>query len=558
MRNKDKRAQTRIRNSKGYGSASASATQNRFTKKKLSVVAVSVALSLGLGFQAIAATETTPFSKESLGVTATTNTSSTGTTTTATAGSSTTQNTTTTAGLIESNSTNLGSANAPVDFSVVPFNPSAAVLTNAQSCAEDMKEIREENLVRDIEMADAGFNVDTFFSEVRDSGCLVSVQDSISLANQITSLSGGSIASMIMSQVESKIIEASNQMMQKVFDKGCEVMLEASQGVYGPINDVVKKYGVYGNPDMVGSTVGGLIDGVVAENMFNFDSKLDEIGDKILAKNQSSGSSGSSDGGSLLPPATGGMGETTGSTNISDAEKAAAQSTVEDLAASRNNLSYPYYETRREVWKTDARTGNRYLYETYADISMHTLKTSSPKGTLINSIQNGTVSNDSNAVCVYIAQITSINNEIIRIVNEKGVENTTADQVQPMNLSPAYWSAANQYINTNATNSSTCAQEAVELTTPTTVQETGSSVSSASAVSSTPTTNSTINYGASSSVFPITNKSVAPTTSTSTSTAPSTNEATQYMQSKEPSSAAALTEQAESSNPFSKMKNIFN
>lgn len=537
MKNKDKRLKTRIRNNRRYDAAPVPSSQ--FKYKKLSVVAASVALSLGLGYQAIAATESTPFSKESLGVTATTTTStgSTGSTTTST---TTTAQSPTTAGLTPNGQTNLGSGSASTDASAIPFDPSAAVLANAQSCAEDMKVIREEALVRDIEMADAGFNVDTFFKDVRESGCLVSVQDSISLANQITSLSGGSIASMIMSQVESKILEASNQMLQKVFDKGCEVMLEASQGVYGPINDVVKKYGVYGNPDMVGNTVGGLIDGVADEAMFNFDSKLDELGNQILAKNSAngSGSSGSS-GGSLLPPATGGMGSTTGTENITDAQIAAAQSTVEDLAESRNRLAYPYYEKqRRETVGVDRRGDN--IYEYYRDVHMHTLNTRSPQGTLLNSIQNGNIQNDSNAACVYIAQITSINNEIIRIVNEKGVQNTTLTPVQPMNLAPAYWNAANSYIKSAPDD---CAQEEVELTTPS-IDYSTAAKSSTFAIPSQPST-----------------VSVAPSTSTSSvSTAPTTNEATQYMQSRQATTTTTQpVEPAEtSSNPFSKMKSIFN
>ncbi len=584
MKNKDKRPSDRIRSNRR--SHKTPVSKAVFTPKRLSFLAVSVALSLGVGYQAIAANEATPpkpsvspFSASSLGSTGATasNTGgSNGVASTNTGGSTNATPTNgaqgpTTAGLMPSASNDIGSGSAANAPSVIPFDPSESVLNNAQSCAEDMKVIREEALIRDIELADAGFDVDVFFKDMRESGCLVSIQDSISLANQITSLSGGSIASMIMSQVQSKILEAGEQMMQKIFAKGCEVMLEASQNVYGPINDVVKKYGVYANPDMVGNTVGGLIDGTIDEAMFNFDNKLDDIANKITQKNQQNntgGGSGSGGGGPLVPPPTGGMGNSTGNQNISDAEKAAAQKTVEDLAASRNNLVYPYHETRRNVYKTDPRTGNKYLESYFIDISLNTLNKNNPKGITVNSIQNGSIQNDPNAVCVYVAQITSINNEIRRLVNEKGVENTSNLPVKPLNISPGYWSQANGYIRSINSNGSDCATPNVNVTSPPADGSgMGGTIGDGEAVAPFFGDSPPTNYGRSAPAPQSSNAinySATPNATTPpVTTSPTTNAATEYMEqrqsnSSEGSAAAPAEKPTSSSNPFNRMRNIFN
>lgn len=542
MRNKDKKLNGLDRRAKRSGSASISAP--KFTRKNLSVTAVSVALSLGIAYPVFAANEaSSPFSAENLAPT--------GVTTSGLPGGATGAEITT-------------GGSADNNKSPIVTNPSESVIANAQTCAEDMKVIREENIERDVAMAEAGFNVDTFFKEMRSSGCLVSVNDSISLANQITSLGGGSIASVIMSQVQSKIDEAREAMISKLFAKGCEVMLEASQGVFGPINDVLKRYEEFSNPNMTGDAIGDLIDKTGDEFIFNFDKKIDEIHNQIKDRDKNNDNTGGGGtGGDMLPDGDS-LGNSTPGQNIDEAKKDAAKRTTEDLAKSRNNLQYPLF-VRYERYGDY----NQYIRK---NIYLHSLdnRRGRQQGTQIGSEQSNNQGNEVGAtevaVCTYLAQISSINNEIRRLANTNGIEDTSAMQIQPINISPAYWNGANSHIRSAIANGIECSSAAVQSTTP---PATTYSYGDAVAPSGGPTAPQgrsslpAVNYGAPTPAPQARGFASAPTT------APSTNEATQYMQNRAdqdaPSSTApngtappAPVENSGSSNPFNKMKSFFN
>ncbi|MBO6225667.1 MAG: hypothetical protein J6N72_09510, partial [Psychrobacter sp.] len=398
---------------------------------------------------------------------------------------------------------------------------------------------------------------DDYFKKVRSGGCLVSVTDSISLANQITSLSGGTISSVIMSQVQNKIEEASQKMLEKLFNKGCEIMLEASQNVYGSMGDLAGKYAIYSDPNYVGDTLLGMVDTGVDNALFDFDKKVDEIGRDILERDKNRPSNGTGGNtGPLVPPSTGGnMGGSTGNTSIDEAQKSAAAQTVIDLAQSRNNLEYPLFHRLTKV-------NGRVIDYTH----LHSLNPDRPQGAEMSSRESNSSNlndyGDNVGACTYIASVSTINNEIRRLAASAGVQDTSGMPVQPNNIPVGYWNAVNNHIRSAVNGGAECSQAAI--TPQTSVNSSRSAASTASIYSAAPsTTNNAINYGAVNSSS--TNR-LAPAANNSNAvarTSPSTNEATQYMQTKQDEQPAAVvppapTQPEPSSNPFNKMKNFFN
>lgn len=570
MRYKDKNPNKRERRVRRSKDTSAPKLMN----KKMSVVAVSVALSLGVAYPVFAAGENkepvktdSPFSAANLGSSAqTTASGNTPTTTSTSTGGSSVVNRMAPGGVTVPDSENgakLPQSGVPNEGGVLPYDPSESVISNAQSCAERTSEIVKENTEIAIETAGTTFDVDDYWKKIRSGGCLVSVNDSISLANQITSLSGGSISSIIMSQVKSKIEEASQKMIEKVLNKGCEVMLEASQNVYGPIADLTGKYDIYANPDYVGDTLLGMIDTGVDNAIFDFDKKLDQIGKDILERDKNrpnnGGSTGGNGNGPLVPDSGGNMGSSTGNTSIDEAKKDAAAQTVIDLAQSRNNLEYPlYYRYQRFNNSGRDKRGTQHTH-------LHSLNPNRPQGTEIDSRQVNDAGlrshGDTNGACTYIAQVSTINNEIRRIASENGVQDTSGTPVNPHNIPTGYWNAVNSHIRSAISSGTECAQA------PTTASRSsysagGTGTSGTSTYSVAPPS-SGINYGGSSqsqTTAPAA-RSAAPNNGPSPALAsPGTNEATQYMQDKQEEQTAtpAPAPAAPSSNPFNKMKSFFN
>ena len=568
MRYKDKNPNKRERRVRRSKDTSAPKLMN----KKMSVVAVSVALSLGVAYPVFAAGENkeptnsdSPFSAANLGSNAQTTVSGNIPTTTGGIPAGGITGRMAPGGVTipdAENGAKLPQGGVANEGGVIPYDPSESVISNAQSCAERTSEIVKENTEIAIETAGTTFDVDDYWKKIRSGGCLVSVNDSISLANQITSLSGGSISSIIMSQVKSKIEEASQKMIEKVLSKGCEVMLEASQNVYGPIAELTGKYDIYANPNYVGDTLLGMVDTGIDNAIFDFDKKLDEIGKDILERDKNRPDNGGSTGGSgpLVPDSGGNMGSSTGNTSIDEAQKAAAAQTVIDLAQSRNNLVYPLY-TRYTRSDPGSRTDFRGTKHTH----LHSLNPNRPQGsemsaTAVNVVgRNG---GDNNAACTYIAQVSTINNEIRRIASENGVQDTSGTPVNPHNIPTGYWNAVNNHIRSAISSGTECAQAPVAASSTTNYSAGGSGSNSASTYSFAPST-SGINYGNSSQsqASAPAARSMPTTNSPSPALAsPSTNEATQYMQDKqeEQSAAPAPTPAAPSSNPFNKMKSFFN
>lgn len=568
MRQKDQRPEKRQRKVRSSKNASA----HKLMNTKMSVVAVSVALSLGVAYPAFSASQPTsdsPFSASNLGSTATV---ASGSTSTTASGSTATTSVSATGSTSPGGVTNMtGTGNAKLPQSGVanepgamPYDPSETVISNAQSCAERTTEIVKETTEAAIETAGTNFNVDDYWQKVRSGGCLVSVQDSISLANQITALSGGSISSVIMSQVKSKLADAGNKMLQNVFDKGCEVMLEASQNVYGPIGELVNKYGIYSDPNYVGDQLEGMVDTGINNAIFDFDAKLSKIQQDILERDKGKPSSGGSTGGGsggLLPDASGGMGSSSGNTNIDDAQKAAADQSAKDLANSRNSLAFPYYQKERFEYATRP-DGDRYKSKRFSDLFINTLVTGGGQGAQIGTTQVAlnansslkTVKNSLDA-CTYVAQISSINNEIKALAAKYGIPDASQNQIQPLNLSPAYWAAADRYAKTN---NNECKAEATAQTMA--VQQYAEQSTQSS---------DTIDYGSVSTGQSLPASSArtvttAPSTSGSVSTAPSTNAETQYMQQLQQNNSTTdaapttSTDTSSSNNPFSRMKDFFN
>lgn len=568
MRQKDQRLEKRQRKVRSSKNASA----HKLMNTKMSVVAVSIALSLGVAYPAFSASQSTsdsPFSASNLGSTATVASGSTSTTASGSTATASVSATGSTAPGGVTNMTGTGDARLPQsgvanEPGAMPYDPSETVISNAQSCAERTSEIVKETTEAAIETAGTNFNVDDYWQKVRSGGCLVSVQDSISLANQITALSGGSISSVIMSQVKSKLEEAGKQMLQNVFDKGCEVMLEASQNVYGPISELVNKYGIYSDPNYVGDQLEGMIDTGIDNAIFDFDAKLSEIQQDILERDQGKPSSGGSTGngsGGLLPDADGGMGSSSGNTNIDEAEKAAADQSAKDLANSRNSIAFPYYQQERFEYATRP-DGDRYKSKRFSDLFINTLVTGGGKGVQIGTTQvelNAsrslkTVKNSLDA-CTYVAQISSINNEIKALAAKYGIADASQNQIQPLNLSPAYWATADRYAKTN---NNECKAEAVAQSAA--VQQYAEQSTQSS---------DTIDYSSIStaqSQLPASSArtlATTPSTTASVSTAPSTNAETQYMQQLQQNNstteaAPTTSTDTSSSNPFSRMKSFFN
>lgn len=558
MRHKNKnpnKRERRVRRSKDTSAP-------KLINKKMSVVAVSVALSLGVAYPVFAAGENeepvksdSPFSITNLGGnTQTTASGNNPTTTSSTTGGSP-------GGVTIPNSdggAKLPQSGVPNEYGVIPYNPSESVISNAQSCAERTAEIVKENTDIAIETAGTTFDVDDYWNKIRSGGCLVSINDSISLANQITSLSGGSISSIIMSQVKSKIEEASQKMIEKVLSKGCEVMLEASQNVYAPLSELVGKYDIYADPNYVGDTLLGMVDTGIDNAIYDFDKKVDEIGQDILERDKDRPNTGGGGNGPLVPDSGGNMGDSTGNTSVDEAQKKAAAQTVIDLAQSRNNLVYPLY-TRYTRTNPGSRTDYRGLKHTH----LHSLNPGRPQGSEMTATEVNVVGRnhgDNNAACTYIAQVSTINNEIRRIASENGVQDTSTNPVTPHNIATGYWNAVNNHIRSAISSGTECAQAPVAASSTTNYSSGGNTASTYSA----PAPTSGINYGSSSySQTPAPAARSVPSTNGQTSalTSPSTNEATQYMQDKqeELSAAPAPAPAPEpSSNPFSKMKSFFN
>lgn len=560
MRHKNKnpnKRERRVRRSKGTSAP-------KLINKKMSVVAVSVALSLGVAYPVFAAGENeepvksdSPFSIANLGGnTQTTASGNNPTTTSSTTGGSP-------GGVTIPNSdggAKLPQSGVPNEDGVIPYNPSESVISNAQSCAERTAEIVKENTDIAIETAGTTFDVDDYWNKIRSGGCLVSINDSISLANQITSLSGGSISSIIMSQVKSKIEEASQKMIEKVLSKGCEVMLEASQNVYAPLSELVGKYDIYADPNYVGDTLLGMVDTGIDNAIYDFDKKVDEIGQDILERDKNRPNNGGSTGGGgtgpLVPDSGGNMGDSTGNTSIDEAQKTAAAQTVIDLAQSRNNFEYPLYYRYQRTYP------DRFNdYRGYKHTHLHSLIPNRPQGSEIDAIQVNNASRrpsyDNNAACTYIAQISTINNEIRRIASENGVQDTSGTPVAPHNLPLGYQNQANAHIRSAISSGTECAQAPVAANT-------GSRTGNSSGSDVVAPIFGDIDYGSSSlSRTPAPAARSVPSTNGQSSalTAPSTNEATQYMQDKQEELSAApapAPAPAPSSNPFSKMKSFFN
>ena len=576
MRHKDQKPlkrERRVRRSKDTSAP-------KLVNMKMSVVAVSVALSLGVAYPVFAAgenkeptTPSSPFSAANLGSTTasgnqatTTSGGTTGGTPVAgspTPGTVTNPGTDGAAKLPQSGVANEGGA--------MIYDPSESVIGNAQSCAERTSEIVKENTEIAIETAGTTFDVDDYFKKVRSGGCLVSINDSISLANQITSLSGGTISSVIMSQVKSKIEEASQKMLEKLFNKGCEIMLEASQNVYGSIGELAGKYDIYSNPNYVGDTLLGMIDTGVDNAIFDFDKKVDEIGKDILErdKNRPTVTPGA-DGGPLVPDGSGNMGGSTGSTSIDEAQKAAAAQTVIDLAQSRNNLVYPlYYRYQRDTNRGNDKRGRKFTH-------LHSLDSRSPQGSEIDAtrVNDAGISphNDQGQrgdylnqfACTYIASVSTINNEIRRLVTQYGVQDTTKNAINPHNIATGYWNQVNQHINSAIRNNAECSVPAASSPSTANYSAGGSGNNTSTYSVAPPTTSGGINYGSTSSA-PIQAPALRSAVPTGNGpniglAAPSTNEATQYMQDKqeEQPTAPASEPAAASSNPFNKMKSFFN
>lgn len=565
----------------------------KIMQKKLSVVAVSVALSLGVAYPVFAANEQakdqaavnpSPFSAQNLGSTS----SPTGATPPFNGGTTVSGNTATKpSGESVTGSTTPGGVTVPKPDGTaklpqsgvaneggnIVFDPSESVITNAQSCAERRTEIVKENTEIAIETAGTVFDVDDFFTKVKGSGCLVSVQDSISLANQITSLSGGSISSLIMSQVKSKIADASQQMRDKLFAKGCEVMLEASQNVYGPIDELVGKYGIYNDPDYVGDILTGMIQKGTDNAIFNFDAKIDKIKADILERDKDKPASGNSGGsGTLFPEEGGSLGNASPSTNIDDAQKAAAAQTVIDLAQSRNYLEYPMF-TRgvRNNYNDNDNRGRIYTY-------LHTLNTGDSnninrQGTEINSEasndvgRRGFTTNNDIAACTYLAQVSTINNEIRRLSASMGVQDTSGSAINPVNVRSGFWNGANNHIKAAVRNNSECSQGVITPTQTASAPDYGSGGNSGYDVGSIrPDSRApAVTYGGPTAPQSAPRAATpAPRAAAPVSVAPSTNEATQYMQQQQGDNQQSqetpppAPQSAPSSNPFNKMKNLFN
>lgn len=580
MRHKDQKPfkrERRVRRSKDTSAP-------KLVNMKMSVVAVSVALSLGVAYPVFAAGEnkelapsSSPFSAANLGgsggpATAPPTNSGVNWDGTPVAGSST-PGTVTNPGT-EGNA-KLPQSGVANEGGAMIYDPSESVIGNAQSCAERTSEIVKENTEIAIETAGTTFDVDDYFKKVRSGGCLVSINDSISLANQITSLSGGTISSVIMSQVKSKIEEASQKMLEKLFNKGCEIMLEASQNVYGSIGELAGKYDIYSNPNYVGDTLLGMIDTGVDNAIFDFDKKVDEIGRDILErdKNRPTVTPGAG-GGPLVPEGNGNMGGSTGSTSVDEAQKAAAAQTVIDLAQSRNNLTYPlYYRYQRDTNRGGDKRGYKHTH-------LHSLDSRRPQGSEIDATRvndaglsphndNGGRGDYLNQFsCTYLASVSTINNEIRRLVAQHGVQDTTKTNINPNNISSRYWNQVNQHVNSAIRNNAECSV-AESSTAPNAVGYSagGNGNNSSSTYSvAPPTTSGGIDYGSTSSApvqAPTARSAPAPTGSNGPNiglAAPSTNEATQYMQDKQEEQAAAPAPApaAPSSNPFNKMKSFFN
>lgn len=581
MRHKDQKPfkrERRVRRSKDTSAP-------KLVNMKMSVVAVSVALSLGVAYPVFAAGEnkelapsSSPFSAANLGgsggpATAPPTNSGVNWDGTPAAGSST-PGTVTNPGT-EGNA-KLPQSGVANEGGAMIYNPSESVIGNAQSCAERTSEIVKENTAIAIETAGTTFDVDDYFKKVRSGGCLVSINDSISLANQITSLSGGTISSVIMSQVKSKIEQASQKMLEKLFNKGCEIMLEANQNVYGSIGELAGKYDIYSNPNYVGDTLLGMIDTGVDNAIFDFDKKVDEIGKDILERDKTRPTvTPGAGGGPLVPEGNGNMGGSTGNTNITEAEKEGAIQSTKDLAASRNSVKYPYYIRERYEFVPN-RYGEPTSYKHLTDIYLNSLSNGGGQGSIIDTKDNGdsslfrngkkprnTVNSNGNEACTYIAQITAINNEIKLLAAKHGIPDLSGTQVQPLNLAPAYWSKIDGYIKSN--NNDCKASYSAPSTTS--YSAGGNGNNSASTYSfAPPTTSGGIDYGSTSSApvqAPTARSAPAPTGSNGPNiglAAPSTNEATQYMQDKqeEQLAAPAPAPAAPSSNPFNKMKSFFN
>lgn len=565
MRHKNKNPNKRERRVRRSKDTSAPKLMN----KKMSVVAVSVALSLGVAYPVFAAGENeepvksdSPFSVANLGVNTQTTASGNNPTTTANTTGGSPANGTAPGGVTMPNSdgsAKLPQSGVPNEDGVIPYNPSESVISNAQSCAERTTQIVKENTEIAIETAGTTFDVDDYWNKIRSGGCLVSINDSISLANQITSLSGGSISSIIMSQVKSKIEEASQKMIEKVLSKGCEVMLEASQNVYAPLSGLIGKYDIYADPNYVGDTLLGMVDTGIDNAIYDFDKKLDEIGQDILERDKDRPNNGGSTGGGgtgpLVPDSGGNMGDSTDNTSIDEAQKTAAAQTVIDLAQSRNNLVYPLY-TRY----TRSNPGSRTDYRGTKHTHLHSLNPNRPRGSEMTATEVNVVGRnggDDVAACTYIAQVSTINNEIRRIASENGVQDTSRNPINPHNIPSGYWNAVNNHIRSAISSGTECAQAPVAANT-------GSRTGNSSGSDVVAPIFGDIDYGSSSlSRTPAPAARSVPSTNGQSSalTAPSTNEATQYMQDKQEELSAApapAPAPAPSSNPFSKMKSLFN